>query len=129
MRGVRAVTKYELDQMNVDRLVERFMELALAQDKALLGENIPRVNQLFDAIEEVKSELQGREGDQRRALLRLYDHPNAQVRLKAAKATLAVEPVAARRMLQIIADSREYPQAGDAGMSIWFLKEGIYKPK
>jgi hypothetical protein len=95
----------------------------------LLGENIPRVNQLFDSIEEVKSELQGREGDQRRALLRLYDHPNAQVRLKAVKATLAVEPVAARRMLQIIADSREYPQAGDAGMSIWNLERGIYNPK
>jgi len=129
MRGVRAVTKYELDQMNVDRLVERFMELTLAQDKALLGENIPRVNQLFDAIEEVKSELQGREGDQRRALLRLYDHPNAQVRLKAVKATLAVEPVAARRMLRVIADSREYPQAGDAGMSILNLERSIYKPK
>ena len=118
-----------LQDLSVDQLVERFTELALAQDKALLGENIPRVNQLFDSIEEVKSELQGRAGDQRRALLRLYDHPNAQVRLKAVKATLAVEPVAARRMLQIIADSHEYPQAGDAGMSIRYLKEGIYKPK
>jgi hypothetical protein len=121
--------RVSLRDMTVDQLVERFATLALEQDRALLGENIPRVNQLFDSIEEVKSELQSREGDERRALLRLYNHPNAQVRLKAVKATLAVEPVAARRMLQIIADSREYPQAGDAGMSIWFLEEGIYKPK
>ena len=129
MMSTPEAKEINLQDLSVDQLVERFTELALAQDKALLGENIPRVNQLFDSIEEVKSELQGRAGDQRRALLRLYDHPNAQVRLKAVKATLAVEPVAARRMLQIIADSHEYPQAGDAGMSIRFLKEGIYKPK
>jgi hypothetical protein len=40
-----------------------------------------------------------------------------------------VELVAARRMLQVIADSREYPQAGDAASSIRYLNEGIYKPK
>ena len=129
MMSTPEAKEINLQDLSVDQLVERFTELALAQDKALLGENIPRVNQLFDSIEEVKSELQGRAGDQRRALLRLYDHPNAQVRLKAVKATLAVEPVAARRMLQIIADSHEYPQTGDAGMSIRYLKEGIYKPK
>src|SRR5262249_46404110 len=67
-------------------------------------------------------------GDQRRALLPLYDHPNAQVRLKAVKATLAVAPERARRMLEIIADSREYPQAGDAGMTIDALDQGIFKP-
>jgi hypothetical protein len=31
-------------------------------------------------------------------------------------------------MLEIIADSREYPQAGDAGMTIDALDEGIFKP-
>jgi hypothetical protein len=120
--------RISLRDMTVDQLIERFTELALAQDRALLGENITRVNQLFDLIEEVKSELKGRDGDQRGALLRLYDHRNAQVRLKAVKATLAVAPDAARRMLQVIADSREYPQAGDAGMSIRNLELGIYKP-
>ena len=45
------------------------------------------------------------------AQLRLYEHPNAQVRLKAVKATLAVAPVKGRRMLEAIAGSREYPQA------------------
>src|SRR4029077_6624288 len=129
MMSTPEAKEINLPDMTVDQLVERFTELALAQDKALLGENIPRVNQLFDSIEEVKSELQGRADDQRRALLCLYDHPNAQVRLKAVKATLAVEPVAARRMLQIIADSHEYPQAGDAGVSIRFLEQGTYKPK
>jgi hypothetical protein len=47
---------------------------------------------------------------------------------KAVKATLAVAPERARRMLEIIAESREYPQAGEAGMSIDNLERGIFKP-
>jgi hypothetical protein len=52
-----------------------------------------------------------------------------QVRLKAAYATLAVSPVAARAQLEAIAASGWQPQAGDAGMSILNLDRGIYKPK
>jgi len=121
--------RISLQDMSIDQLVERFSTLALEQDRALLEDNIKRVNQLYDALKDVEGELKARNGDQRRALLRLYDHPNPQVRLKAVQATLAVEPVAARRMLQVIADSREYPQAGDAASSIRYLNEGIYKPK
>jgi hypothetical protein len=58
----------------------------------------------------------------------LYRHPNAQVRLMAATATLAVAPEAARQLLQAIADSNDYPQAGDAGMSLWNLERGVFKP-
>jgi hypothetical protein len=50
------------------------------------------------------------------------------VRVKAVKATLAVAPREARRMLEMIAKSREYPQAGEAGMSLRALDEGIFKP-
>lgn len=129
MKNVRDVRQLKFDRMTVDQLVERFSALALEQDRALLQENISRVNQLYDALKDVEFELKQRDGDQRRALLRLYDHPNPQVRVKAVKATLAVEPSAARRMLQAIADSREFPQAGDAASSIRYLNEGIYKPK
>lgn len=117
-----------LVDMTVPQLVDRFMALALDQDKALLREEIAKVNRIFDHLENVEAELKSRPGDQRRALLRLYDHPNAQVRLKAVKATLAVAPDAARRALQSIADSREYPQAGEAGMSIRALARGTFKP-
>jgi hypothetical protein len=76
----------------------------------------------------IKDELKMRHGDQRRELLSLYDHPNVQVRLNAAKVTLAVAPEPAREVLQAISDSLEYPQAGDAGMSLWNLEQGIFKP-
>ena len=118
----------DLRDMAVDKLVERFTAIALDQDKAIAVDDTAKFNRLFEQMEAVKRELKARDGDQRRALLRLYDHPNAQVRLKAVKATLAVAPERARRMLEIIAESREYPQAGDAGMAIYCLDRGIFKP-
>ena len=118
----------KLQESSVDQLVDQFRNIALEQDQALLMNEIAKVNRLFDQLESVEIELKARKGDQRRALLSLYNHPNAQVRLKAVKATLAVEPLEARRKLQAIADSREYPQAGEAGMSLWNLERGIFKP-
>lgn len=120
--------RLSLKDMTANQLVERFMELALDQDEALLREEIATVNQIYDRLKDVEAELKRRAGDQRRALLRLYHHPNPQVRVKAVKATLAVEPKAARQMLKAIAESREYPQAGEAGMSIRALERGIFKP-
>ena len=120
--------RIRLEDMTVDQLVERFAAIGLDQNEALLMDAIAKFNRLFDEMEDVETELKSREGDQRRALLRLYDHPNAQVRLKAVKATLAVAPEAARRMLKTIADSHEYPQAGEAGMSLVNLDRGIFKP-
>lgn len=117
-----------LENLTVDQLVERIIAITLDQDNALRTRNQARFNRLFDEIEAVKQELKARDGDQRRALLRLYDHPNPQVRLKAVKATLAVAPEPARRMLKVIAESREYPQAGEAGMSLYNLELGIFKP-
>jgi hypothetical protein len=109
-------------------LVERFTAIGLEQDKALLRNEHAKFNRLFDEMEAVEQELKTRRGDQRRALLRLYDHPSVQVRLKAVKATLAVAPETARRMREVIAESREYPQAGEAGMSLYNLDLGIFKP-
>ena len=120
--------RMNVQSMTVEQLVERFIAIALDQDHALLMDQIAKFNRLFDLMIAVEDELKARDGDQRQALLQLYEHPNAQVRLNAVKATLAVAPEAAREMLQIIADSKEYPQAGDAGMSIWNLERGVYKP-
>jgi hypothetical protein len=122
------VKRLKLQDLSVDQLLERFTAIALEQDQALLMDEIARFNKLFDQMDAVKKELRSRSGDQRRALLALYDHPNIQVRLKAAVGTLAAEPESARKLLQSIADSREYPQAADAGMTLGELDRGIFKP-
>ena len=119
------MTPIKLDNLTVEQLVERFTSITLDQDRALRSSNHGRFNRLFDDMEAVKQEFKARDGDQRRALLPLYDHPNLQVRLKAAKATLAVAPETALKLLRTIAESREYPQAGEAGMSLDNLKDGM----
>jgi hypothetical protein len=118
----------KLEELTVDQLTERYTDIGVDQDRALLRGEISKFNRLFDQMVAIEDELRARSGDQRQQLLRLYEHPNAQVRLNAVKATLAVAPALARRMLQAIADSREYPQAGDAGMTLINLDRGIFKP-
>jgi hypothetical protein len=114
--------------MTVEQLVARFIEIGEAQDDALLDSEIARFNRLYDEKVLVLDKLRGRDGDQRKVLIKLYDHPNMQVRLNAAKATLAVAPAAARRTLEQIAKRKELPQGGDAGMSLRNLDRGIFKP-
>ena len=122
------MTLIKFQDMTVDQLLARFAAIGIDQDKALLRMATSKFNRLFDEMIAIENELKARPGDQRRELLRLYKHQNAQVRLNAVKATLAVASELARSMLQAIADLREYPQAGDAGMTIDCLERGIFKP-
>jgi uncharacterized protein DUF2019 len=116
-----------LKDLSLDQLLQRFVDLALDQDRALLEGDIPSLNALGEALHAMSIEMKSREGDQRRALLRLYDHPNIEVRLTAAKATLAVAPEMARRAIQAIAESGEYPQAAYARMALSSLDRGTFK--
>lgn len=120
--------RHGLHNMSIAALVFRFAELAVEQDRALLGFDTKEVNRIFWRLKEIEDELKSRHGDQRRALMSLYDHPNPQVRVKAAKATLAVAPEAARAVLEEIAAAKNQPQALEAGMSLFNLDSGVYKP-
>ena len=96
--------------------------------KRCLGGETTKFNRLFARMMDVSNELKSRDGDQRVQLLQLFSHPNMQVRLQAAKLTMAVAPVEARAQLEAIAASKWFPQAGDAGMSLWNLDNGVFKP-
>lgn len=123
------MTRVTIEQMTVDQLRERFTEIALAQDKAVRVDDSAAYNRLFRQMEAIEDELARRDGDQRRELLPLLDHANAQIRLKAALATLSVAPEVARRTLQRISDRQEYPQAADARGMMRALDEGTYVPR
>lgn len=122
------MSKIDLSVLDTGALVERFAAACVAQDEALLAGQTTKFNRLYDVMITITDELKNRDGDQRRALLRLFSHANMQVRVQAAKLTLAVAPVEARRQLQAISASKWYPQAGDAGMSLRNLESGIFKP-
>jgi hypothetical protein len=127
-RNVARMSRDKLRTLTNEELVQRFVEIGLAQEEALVYGEIAKFNRLYEKKDHVVDELRSRPGDQRRVLLSLYDHPNLQVRLIAVKNSLALAPEEGRRVLQAIADSREYPQAGEAGMSLDNLDRGIFKP-
>ena len=122
------MNRVKLENLTVHQLVERFVAIALDQDKAMLEHDNATYNRLYGLMDGVRQELTRRPGDQRRALIPLHDHPNAQVRLKSAIATLALAPEAARRTLQTISDQQEYPQAADARGMMMAVDEGTFVP-
>jgi hypothetical protein len=143
------MTNADLKAMTVTELVENFAGLSVKQNKALLEYELSEFNRLFPQIDAVpqesdglsefnrlywqidaiNEELKGRPEDQRRALLALFNHPDLQVRLNAAKATLAVAPGEARAMLEYIHKRYRGLQGGDAGMCLWNLDRGVFVPK
>ncbi|MGH6838399.1 MAG: DUF2019 domain-containing protein [Methylocella sp.] len=117
-----------LGDLTVDQLIDRFAEFGVAQDQAELMGEMGKFNRLYGQMDATEKELRRRGRDARLGLQRLYDHPNMQVRLSAAKRTLGVAPDAARKVIQAIYDSKWYPQAGDAGMTLLNLDSGVFKP-
>jgi HEAT repeat protein len=72
--------------------------------------------------------IRGRGVDARRMLVPLLDHRNAQVRINAAKALLAVVPERARATLEALASNAPSIQRLDARMCLNHLDKGIFKP-
>jgi hypothetical protein len=117
-----------LHELSAVELVERFAAASLGQFQAELEGDIAKQYEFVRQSIAVTDELKSRPGDQRSALIKLYDHPNVQVRLNAARLTFAVAPVAAREVIQAVKESKQYPQAMDAGMCLWTIEQGIFKP-
>ena len=117
-----------LQDLSTAALVERFTMLCIGQFEAELYGEGAKENRLIKEMWRVTDELRHRTGDQRSELVKLYTHPNAQVRLMAAKETLAVAPTAARELLSSIRDAGQMPQSLDAGMCLRNLDNGVFKP-
>ena len=113
--------------MTTADLLQRYAENGIDQDKAIFRNENPKFRALFREMAALEKELEFR--GQQHLLMQLYDHPNMQVRLNAAKATLAVAPDEARHQLEAIRYSRLNPQAADAGMAIRMLDRGAFKPE
>lgn len=120
---------FNVATMTTNDLVEHFAAIGVEEDQALRSDDLQRYKRLALQMRAIDEELKVRPGDQRRSLLALYDHPNFQVRLMAAKLTLAVAPEAARRMLELIRARRHQPQSGDAGMCLSMLDRAAFVPK
>lgn len=128
VRCIEAMKRRNVSELTAAELVKEFVKVTLAQDEAELHGQSAKYNRLFKQMMDVTNELQIREGDQRTQLVKLYVHANFHVRVQAATLTLAVAPKEARAQLQSIAESHRLPYAGDAGMCLWNLDRGVFKP-
>jgi uncharacterized protein (DUF924 family) len=122
------MTTDNLENLSVNALVDRFATIGVEQYKAKDAEQDERYKELFYKMYDIQEELKRRQGDERRALIMLFDYPNMQVRLMAAKYALAVAPQAARRAIEAIAASTWAPQCYDARMCLHMLDEGKFIP-
>jgi hypothetical protein len=122
------MTLNDIRRWSVERLVEEFANSCKAQGEALLGGDVNTHNRHYRDMAAIRDELKSRPGDQRRALLALYESDNPYIRLQAARATYALAPDAARAVIEEVANSKNYPFAGHAGMALWAIDEGISKP-
>src|SRR5262245_22671963 len=123
------MTNTVLQILTVDQLVDHFAVIGVEQDEAEQAEDNAKYRRLFYQMSEVQKELKMRTGDQRRALVALFDYPNMQVRLMAAQYALAVVPQDARRTIEAIAASTWAPQCYDARMCLSMLDEGKFVPE
>ena len=118
-----------LSRLTNEALVEAYVDVGIRQDQALDRFDNKIFNRLYARNSAIADELKSRPGDQRIHLVPLLQHPNWQVRLNAAKELLVVAPDEARDTLAAIAESRHFPHAGDAGMCLWTLEQGIFEPQ
>ena len=99
----------DLKAMSLDEVLERFEAISLVEDEVAfepdLKEDIGKDMACHHALEAVSNELMARGVEARRAVLKLYDHYNEQVRLNAAIASFAVAPEAARRVMEDLRSS------------------------
>jgi hypothetical protein len=116
--------RIKLEDMTVDQLVERFVEIALAESDALKMGQTGKYNRLFDRMIEVMGEFLVRPIEQRHALMALYTHPDPQVRYTAAFITKDIAPEEVREVCEILIAEKRQPQAANASIMIDNMNEG-----
>lgn len=117
--------KRDISKLTNREIVGGLVENCVRQGEAIEAFETAKYNRLYDQNARLIAELRARPGDGRHDLFPLYDHPNYQVRLNAAKWTYALDRSRARAALASIRDSRWDPYAGDAGMTLTMIDEGI----
>jgi hypothetical protein len=114
--------------MTLQELIELFAQNGIEQDDVISHGEVSRFKKIFGVMAAIDAELTRRGPQARMALAALYEHPNMQVRLQTALVAANVDPIGVRSALEAIAKSVRMPQAGDAGMCLWALDQGISKP-
>ncbi len=117
----------KLQKLSTDQLVALFIDVSLEMKRADDWLENAAYNRAYDKLDKVMAELQVRSGDERHALLPLLTHPDIQVRLNAAVATLTLS-AAATEAMQGIASLGYCSQAFSAKRMLRAIEEGTWTP-
>lgn len=98
----------DISKVDTEKLLDVFVQLSLQQGEAHDLAKPSLVNRLGDRLYDISDELIRRTDDRGRSLLKLFEHPNTQVRFNAATSVSGLFTKEARQAIQIIADSSSY---------------------
>jgi hypothetical protein len=118
----------DLNEISDKSILLIFEEIGIKQYHLLDGLQIKKYNALYYKLRSMVAEMKNMPGDRRAILAKHYNHPNLQVRLNAAKFTIAVFPEEARAQLVAIGETGRCPQSASALSKLDALDEGTWKP-
>ena len=118
----------KLDKLTTNELVARFASLSEQQYPLILTDEIKKYNRLVDKQAEIDKELRRRGIAARLELTKLFNHPNIQVRLIAARHSIGVAREPALNMLRQIMKEDFGPFRLSAGMTVALVEDGTINP-
>ena len=117
-----------LKGLTTEQLIEEFACLARRMGSAVLDSETRLFNRLFSKMQAIDRELRSRGREARIMLVPLLEDEDRFVRYYAAKYLLGLVPDRARRVIEEIAKFKYDALCGDAGMCLYALDAGIFKP-
>ncbi|HLN23798.1 MAG TPA: DUF2019 domain-containing protein [Patescibacteria group bacterium] len=124
IESAKELEKYDLPSMCIDDMMALFEHACMEQYDTYVDDDLKKYNINYNIMIAVNDELKARGVQARLSLLRFFDHPNLQVRVKAATLTYRVAPEAARRCLDDIAKAGFPDQSLAAGMTLRAIDNG-----
>jgi plasmid replication initiation protein len=118
----------KLDKLAIDELVAIFVSSSEQQYELILDDEINKYNRLVEKQDEIIKELRKRGVEARLELTKLFDHPNIQVRLNAARRSIGVAREPALNVLRQIVKEDFGPFRLDAGMTVALVEDGTIIP-
>lgn len=119
--------KTDFSKVGIEELLNLFVRLSIEQEEAIYVANTSGFNRLGDTLYEIINEIKRRPDDRGQSMLKLFGHPNTQVRFNAATSVSGLFTNEARRAIQSIADSKSDLMASDARMYLRTLDAWIRK--
>ena len=114
--------------LSIQQLVSEFVNCAKELGHAVLDSEVRQANRMVVKRMLIDKELRSRGLEARLSLQPLLDCRNRFVRYYAAKSLLGIVPGPARAIIEEIAKHPFDALGGDAGMTLFNLDEGIFKP-